>query len=203
MDIILVRHGETEWNKLGLCQGVSDICLSPIGNKQAELLADSLKDHDLQYIYSSNLKRAYETAKAIAKFHNAEVKIDPGFREMNQGVFEGLPFAELRETRGDLLRSWRADPENYRIPKGETLTEVQQRAYLSINNIIETHSPSTVLIVTHNFTIITLLCKFLGRNLNEFYKFKIKETSKHVISLKNGIANIRVFNNTEHLSGLL
>ena len=203
MDIILVRHGETEWNKLGLCQGISDICLSVVGNKQAELLAASLKDDDIKYIYSSNLKRAYETAKTIAKFHDTEVRIDSGFREMDQGIFEGLPFIELRETRGDLLLSWRSDPENYRIPNGETLTEVQHRAYSSIKNIIESHSPSTVLIVTHNFTIITLLCKFLGKNLSEFYKFKIKETSKHVITLKDGIANIRIYNNTEHLSGLV
>jgi len=203
MDIILVRHGETEWNKLGLCQGISDICLSSLGKKQAELLATSLKDDEIQYIYSSNLKRAYETAKTIAKFHDTEVRIDPGFREMDQGIFEGVPFLELRETRGDLLRSWRADPENFRIPNGETLTEVQQRAYMSVDTVIKAHSPSTVLIVTHNFTIITLLCKFLGENLSEFYKFKIKETSKHVISLKNGITNIKIFNNTEHLSGLV
>ena len=203
MDIILVRHGETEWNRLGLCQGISDISLSDLGNKQAELLASSLKDQDIQYIYSSNLKRAFETAKTIAKFHDADVFIDSGFREMDQGSFEGLPFVELRETHGELLKSWRADPENFRIPNGETLSEVQDRAYCSLMNIVKIHSPSTVLIVTHNFTIITLLCKFLGKDLGEFYKFKIKETSKHVISLVNGVANIRIFNNTEHLSELV
>lgn len=202
MDIILIRHGETEWNKLGLCQGISDISLSSVGNEQAELLARSLKGEDIKHIYSSDLKRAYETAKAIDKYHGIGVKIEPGFREMNQGEFEGVPFVDLRKTRGELLESWRQNPANFRIPNGETLSEVQHRAYLSINNIVEKHTPSTVLVVTHNFTIITLLCKFLGRSLDDFYRFKIKQTSKHIVRLRNGVANIRLFNNTDHLATL-
>ena len=202
MNLILVRHGETEWNKLGLCQGVSDIGLSEEGKRQADVLGISLKHVDIDYIYSSDLKRAYDTAAAIAKYQNIEVIIDPGFREMDQGEFEGLPFTQLRESHSELLQSWRNNPANFRIPRGETLQEVQDRAYESVNRIINKHFNKSVLVVSHNFTIITLLCKFRGKSLKDFYKFKIKETSKHIIKIDNDDNKVELYNNTEHLNSI-
>ncbi|NIX15823.1 MAG: histidine phosphatase family protein [Candidatus Dadabacteria bacterium] len=202
MNLILIRHGETEWNKQGLCQGKSDINLSEFGKVQATHLSQSLKDHQIDSIYSSNLKRAYETAELIAENHGVNVEVEDGLREMDQGDFEGKPFVKLRETHGEVLQSWRADPANFRIPNGETLQEVQDRAFNAINNISINNEGKTVLIVSHNFTIITLLCKFQGTSLDDFYKYKISETSKHIINFKDDRYTIETFNNTDHLSNL-
>ncbi|NIP37755.1 MAG: histidine phosphatase family protein [Candidatus Dadabacteria bacterium] len=202
MNLILIRHGETEWNKQGLCQGISDINLSEFGKVQASCLSESLKDSTIDSIYSSNLKRAYETARLIAENHDVNVEVEDGLREMDQGDFEGQPFVKLRETHGHLLQSWRADPANFRIPNGETLQEVQDRAYNAIKNIRLNNEGKTVLIVSHNFTIITLLCKFQGTSLDDFYKYKINETSKHIINFNNGRYTVETFNNTDHLSNI-
>jgi broad specificity phosphatase PhoE len=202
MNLILIRHGETEWNKLGLCQGISDINLSDFGKIQASHLAESLKNSRIDFIYSSNLKRAYETAALIAENHKLKVEVEDAFREMDQGDFEGLPFKKMRETHSELLQSWRADPANFRIPNGETLQEVQDRAYSALKNISFSHLGKTVLIVSHNFTIITLLCKFQGNSLKDFYKYKIRETSKHIIKFKNDNFVVELFNDTDHLNNL-
>lgn len=202
MNLILIRHGETEWNKLGLCQGISDINLSEFGKMQASFLAESLKDSRIDFIYSSNLKRAYETANFIAENHKLKVEVEDGFREMDQGDFEGLPFERIRLTHSELLKSWRQDPANFRLPNGETLQEVQDRAYNALRNIYVNHSGKTVLIVSHNFTIITLLCKFQGESLKDFHKYKIKETSKHIIKFKDDSYIVELFNDTDHLNNI-
>ena len=121
---------------------------------------------------------------------------------MDQGDFEGLPFERIKQTHSELLQSWRADPANFRIPNGETLQEVQDRAYNALKNIYVNHCCKNVLIVSHNFTIITLLCKFQGESLKDFYKYKIKETSKHIIKFKNDSYIVELLNDTDHLSNI-
>lgn len=199
MKLYLIRHGETDWNKLEKCQGVSDIPLNSNGIRQAENLAYSLRDEKFSAIYSSDLTRAITTANEVAKYHPAEVKIDERFREMDQGEFEGLEFKNLREKYGEILKKWTEEPETLRIPGGETLSEVQERAWKGIANLISLHNNESVLLVSHNMTIITLLCKFSKKSLLSFREFSVKESSKSVISCKNDIFEIELFNDTSHL----
>ena len=200
MKLYLIRHGETDWNKLEKCQGVSDIPLNTNGIRQAKDLAYSLRDEELSVIYSSDLSRAITTAKEVAKYHSADVKIDERFREMDQGEFEGLEFRNLREKYGDILKKWRDEPETLRIPGGETLTEVQERAWNGINNLLNLYNEGSVLLVSHNMTIITLLCKFSKKSLFSFREFAVKESSKSVISCNNDIFKIELFNDISHLN---
>ena len=200
MKLYLIRHGETDWNKLEKCQGVSDIPLNDVGMKQAKDLAYSLRDEELSAIYSSDLSRAFTTASEVAKYHSAEVEIDERFREMDQGEFEGLEFGFLREKHGDILKQWREEPETLRIPGGETLLEVQERAWEGIDNLINLYNGRSVLLVSHNMTIISLLCKFSKKSLLSFREFSVKESSKSVISCNNDIFEIELFNDTSHLN---
>jgi broad specificity phosphatase PhoE len=163
-------------------------------------LAESLRSEDISAVYSSDLRRAKDTAMEIAKFHNLSINVDPDLREMNQGNFEGLSFTEIRESHSELLAEWRKNPESVRIPGGETLKEVQERAWKSVHRIIETHHNENVVAVSHNFTIITLLCKFKGIGLTDFFNFKIKAASKNVVSINKGSFKIGVQNDTTHLS---
>ncbi|MFQ5788233.1 MAG: histidine phosphatase family protein, partial [Thermodesulfobacteriota bacterium] len=103
INLILVRHGLTRWNLEGLCQGFSDVELNQIGKKQIVELGESLVNEKISAVYSSDLQRATDTAKEIAKYHNLTVKVDPDFREMNQGDFEGLTFEEIRGSYSELL----------------------------------------------------------------------------------------------------
>ncbi len=200
MKLILIRHGETYWNAQGRCQGFSDIELSDRGKEQVELLALSLRDEPLDAVYSSDLKRAVETAELIAEHHGLSVEIDKNLREMNQGELEGLTFVYIRERYTELLGDWITSPEKVRIPGGESLKEVQERAWGSIQDIYKSHLDETVVIVSHNLTIITLLCKFMGIGLSEFRRFKIHASSKSIVAFADGRFDIKLLNNTAHLS---
>ena len=199
MRLILVRHGETDWNKQGRCQGVSDVPLNSTGEKQAKDLAHSLKDENISAIYSSDLQRAVNTAKSISEFHSLEVRIDERFREMDQGDFEGLDFTYIREKHADVLKKWREEPETLRIPGGESLTEVQNRAWLAFENLITRHNGKNVLVVTHNLTIVTLLCRFSGKTLKSFREFIVQETSKTVIDCNEENFKIEILNDISHI----
>lgn len=200
MILILIRHGETDWNRLGRCQGVADIVLNDNGRKQATELAHSLREHKITAIYSSHLKRAFETAEHIAQHHNLEVKIEPGLREMDQGDLEGLSFPDIRERYAEVLKKWRETPETLRLPNGESLVEVQDRAWSAFEKIHKNHLGETVVVVSHNLTIISLLCKISGVGLKGFREFNVQATSKNIIVSENGNVRIDVVNDVSHLS---
>ncbi|HWP92397.1 MAG TPA: histidine phosphatase family protein [Thermodesulfobacteriota bacterium] len=200
MNLILVRHGETDWNRIGRCQGFSDVELNGNGRKQIEALAKSLRDENIGAIYSSDLKRATDTANAIARYHNLPVRLERGLREMDQGELEGLTFVEIRERYADLMMEWRLNTETVRLPGGESLKEVQERAWRVIEGIANRHSDETVVTVSHNLTIVALLCKFTGVGLTEFTRFKLQATSKNLVLFKNGYTRVEVINDIAHLS---
>lgn len=170
------------------------------GRKQADEVARSLEDVTISAIYSSDLRRATDTALEIAKYHSLSVEIDPDFREMNQGNFEGLTFVEIRNSYSHLLSKWKLDPESVRIPGGETLKEVQDRAWRGVQRIMGRHKNGTVVMVSHNFTITTLLCRFMGIELTSFHTFKIRAASKNVVLIRDGNFRVEIQNDTAHLS---
>jgi broad specificity phosphatase PhoE len=200
MNLILIRHGETDWNRIGRCQGVADIVLNENGKKQARELAHSLRDHNIKAIYSSDLKRARETAQHIAEHHNITVQLEPGLQEMNQGDLEGLSFPDIRDKYAEVLKQWRESPETLRLPSGESLVEVQNRAWKVFEKVHQNHIGETVVIVSHNLTIITLLCKITGVGLKGFRDFHIEATSKNIIISEDGSLRIDVINDVSHLS---
>lgn len=200
MKLILVRHGETDWNRTGRCQGISDIDLNNNGKKQIQELADSLKAENIRAVYSSDLKRAVETARAIASHHNLSVNIEKDLREMDQGELEGLLFTEIRERYDHVLREWRESPETLKLPKGESLTELQERALRAFNKILARHSGQTVVTVSHNLTITTLLCEFTGVGLKGFRDFKLKAACKNHLVCNEDSVQIEILNDVSHLS---
>jgi len=200
MNLILIRHGETDWNRIGRCQGVADIVLNENGKKQARELAHSLRDHNIKAIYSSDLKRARETAQHIAEHHNITVQLEPGLQEMNQGDLEGLSFPDIRDRYAEVLKQWRESPETLRLPSGESLVEVQNRAWRVFEKVHQNHIGETVVVVSHNLTIITLLCKITGVGLKGFRDFHIEATSKNIIISEDGSLRIDVINDVSHLS---
>lgn len=199
MNLILIRHAETEWNRIGRCQGFTDVELCDSGKRQVEELVKSLRGKSISAVYSSDLKRAIDTARAIAQYHRLPVEFDPDLREMNQGELEGLTFVEIRERYAELLSAWVRNPETVRLPGGESLKELQERALRAIERIYKKHPEETVVVVSHNLTIITLLCRFMDVGLEEFRRFKIKATSKSIILFRNGHFSVEVLNDVAHL----
>jgi broad specificity phosphatase PhoE len=200
LNLILIRHGETEWNRTGRCQGVADIDLNDTGKRQIEELAHSLRDADISAVYSSDLLRALRTAKRIASHHDLGVNIDKDLREMDQGDLEGLLFEEIRDRYADVLKEWRESPETLLLPGGESLLQVQERAWNVFEKLSRLHADETVVAVSHNLTITALLCKITGVGLGGFRNFNLRAASKNLIVSVNGNIEVRQLNDVSHLS---
>jgi broad specificity phosphatase PhoE len=192
VELILVRHGETNWNREGRVQGFSDIDLSDVGVQQARQLALSLKDAPILSIYSSPLIRAQSTARIINEYHHAPLYSEPGLMEMDQGDFEGLTFQELMACEKGFLQKWMSDPASVQMPNGESFIELQGRAWKVIEGIVA--KSGSALVVSHNFTIAAILCKIKNVSLSQFRKVCVDTASRTIIRFENGAASIELFN---------
>jgi len=129
MRIYLVRHGETEWNKIRRFQGRSNLSLNHEGKKQARALALALKNTSLMAIYSSPLVRALQTARLIKDFHpSAPILEENGFIEMHLGEFDGMKVKDWAKQYPDTRKAWNENPASVKMPGGESLREVRDRA---------------------------------------------------------------------------
>jgi broad specificity phosphatase PhoE len=168
--IVLIRHGETEWNRIHRFQGRSDVPLDPSGIEQAHALALALKDEVLNAIYSSPLTRAMETADRIRVFHpETPLFEEEGFIEMDLGDFDGMEARTWASKYPDFLKAWQENPACVRMPGGESLKAVQNRVMDTLERITRLYPPrSTLLICAHNFVNLTILCCAQGIPLDKF-----------------------------------
>ena len=174
MRLILVRHGETEINRLGRIQGVGPTPLNDTGLKQAADAAQALERDAPFTLYSSPLRRAAQTAAAIASRLDIEIAYEDGLVEMDVGEFEGLTGPQMRERFPDVMRMWDEKAAEAVMPGGESLSAVQERAWRTALALAERHPAETVVAVTHNFTIQMILCAALDMPIESFRKLRIE-----------------------------
>ncbi len=194
--ILLIRHGETEWNRTHRFQGRSDTPLNETGIRQAEAAALMLKDESLTAVYSSPLSRALETARRIKVYHPRPLLIiESGFIEMDLGEFDGMEAREWGRQNPDFMKSWWENPGKQKMPGGESLEEVQQRAVSTLNRIVaELPQGSSILICSHNFVILSLLCHAKGLSLDGFRDLRQANGAMSIICIKNNRMEITAMN---------
>ncbi|MCC7104588.1 MAG: histidine phosphatase family protein [Chloroflexi bacterium] len=163
--LLLARHGRTDWNDEGRYQGQSDPSLNAEGWRQAEELAARLRDEPLAAVFSSDLRRAEETARAVAELHRLVVRIDPRLREIHQGRWDGMLYDEILAQDGDLLRAWEAHPLAARPPGGESLDEVRSRVVAATRDIVGEFPRQVVCLVSHKVSLTVLRCVVTGEDL--------------------------------------
>ena len=174
MQIVLVRHGATDWNLQGRCQGSTDRDLSDVGIRQADQIAELLSEQEINAIYSSSLRRAQQTAERISQPHKLPVLIEEDVRELDHGELEGLTFNEIKANYGDFLVRWRSEPAEICVPGGERLADVAERAWNGLNQIVQRHAyAERILVVSHNFPILGIVCRVSGTHLNEYRTFHL------------------------------
>jgi len=200
MHLILIRHGETVWNETRKFQGFSDIELSAKGKSQARSLAKSLAGETLTAIYTSPLLRARQTAEQIARYHDCPVIIDERLKELNQGQLEGLTIEDLKRGYPEFLKKWIQEPASTQLPQGESLEDLEQRAWVAVEQIIKEYPKGRVAVVAHSFVNLTILCRVLDIPLGHFRRFRQDPTGKSIIEFSERGAFLRCLNDTCHLS---
>ena len=174
MRIFLLRHGATDWNLAGKCQGLTDVELNAAGREQAEAAAKLLAGETIAAIYSSHLKRARDTAAAVARRHGLAALVEKNLHELDHGALEGLTFVEIQNTHTDFIRVWRERPAEAVIPGGEPLAEVGRRAWTALERIIARHrADETLVVVSHNFPILAVVCRILDTPLNRYREYHV------------------------------
>ena len=172
-EIILARHGETEWNVGEIFRGRIDVELNETGIKQAELLAEYLRDFTIEAVYSSPLKRALKTAEAVAGHHALEVNIVRGLIDFDYGEWQGLSHQEVQDRYKELYREWSSHPDWLRMPAGESLEDVRKRATAVVDDVIEKYYEGRVVLVSHRVVNKVLICALLGLDNSHFWNIKL------------------------------
>ena len=200
--IYLIRHGEVEFNRKNAYVGSTDLPLNDHGRHQAELLADYLEDKQISAVYASDLKRAYETAEIIAGRIGLQVHALPELRELDYGDWEGVPEADAPKLYPDIFREWRKNPVEIRVPGGETVGELRDRAYPAFCRIIEQVSAANLVIVAHKTTNRVLLCCLLGVDPNDYRQIGQGNSAINVIERrKDSRLVVDAINESCHLLG--
>lgn len=203
--LYFVRHGETEYNRLRIMQGrLIDSTLNATGRSQAEALARRLADVRFDVIISSALRRAIETADAVARRHGSVArKRLPDLDEMNWGILEGKPWSDrLAATIEDVNVQWAQGRYDYRIGRGESILDVQARAVRAVDHILDRHAGENVLVITHGRFLRVLLATVLDCGLERMDDFRHANTGVNILTHFDGRFEYSLLNCTEHLEAL-
>lgn len=201
--IIIVRHGECPGNIEGRVRGRTEFPLNENGIKQAEAVAEALKNEAIECIYTSPLSRAKKTAEIIAEKGGFKVKADARFDNMFFGPWEGRKKDDLAKEFPEDWNTWLTSPENLHVPGAETFDEVQARAMAGINDLLLPHKGGTFAIVSHRGLIKPMIAGILGMQKPSFWKIYVDNASLSVLTHTDlhGFTLMEL-NNTCHLKGL-
>jgi len=203
--IILIRHGETNWNKEGRFQGQIDIPLNEKGKEQASKASKYLEDVEFTKAFSSSMERPYETAKIILKNNNLQIEKIESLVEISHGLWEGKLEEEIERTWPEMLKKWHETPESVTMPEGESIKEVSERAITAWNFICKSQKENdTTLLVAHDAVNKTLLCHILGLSFSDIWMIKQGNGGITVIDIfKNKNYVISSLNLTNHLGQII
>jgi len=197
-EIILARHGETEWNVAEVFRGRIDIELNEAGVKQSELLAEYLSGVKIDAIYSSSLRRALKTAEAIASYHKLEVNTAAGLIDFDYGKWQGLSHQEIKDKYKELYLEWINRPEQVRMPAGESLDDVRKRAVAVVDDVIGRYK-GTVVLVSHRVVNKVLICALLGLDNSHFWSIRQDTCGITDFSYEKGHYILTRHNDTSYL----
>lgn len=200
MRLIIVRHGETDWNRLRRTQGMTDIELTPKGLKQARRMGARVRGMHIQCVFSSPLSRALSTANAIASSCRVPVLIDDDLREIAFGEWEGLTFDEIGERYPEELRVWNTDPHLCPVPgKAETVIQVAERASRFLSRLRQQYDGKTVVVVSHSVPCKSMVALSIGLPLSRIHSIRMDNASMSIIDFYEDRAVLRLLNDTTHL----
>ena len=202
--LYIVRHGETDWNKMGKYQGITDIPLNENGLNQAKACGNALKDVTFDRILSSDLSRALVTAETIRGDRTTSITVDKRLRELNFGDWEAMLFSDIEARWPGLIDEMYLRPHLVKVPNGESFKDLQDRAWAGLEEFLNVNDEEeTLLIACHGRTIRTLLCKLLDISISHCWNFSQGNTAINRI-FYNGMGEydhniLNLLNDTAHV----
>jgi len=197
LELVFLRHGETDSNKKETYLGWTDTDLNEEGIRQAQCAKQKLLDAKFDFIYSSPLKRAVQTARVLAKGLNTEIIVDNSLKERNFGIWEDITYKEITLRYPKEHDLWIKDWVNYCIPEGESCTNLYERVEKFIDDLIMSIHESeniSVLIVTHLGCIRNAISHLLGMGVEGFWRFKISNCGITKVQIVDNYSVITLLN---------
>ncbi len=201
--ICFVRHGETDWNVEKRIQGHIDIGLNETGRAQALAMAFNAAHVSFKAIYSSDLVRAHETAKALAERENVEIKLLPQLRERHYGIFQGITAAEGAERYPEAYKHYMARDAGYHFETGESMTQLVARVSEAVDWMVRHHGGQTIAAVTHGGVLDILFRKATGRPLHTPRDFKIPNCGLNWFHFDGQGWHLESWGDRHHLTSVL
>ena len=200
--ILLVRHGETNWNKEHRLQGHLDIGLNQQGIIQAQLLGQALAQEKIDIAYSSDLSRALDTANTITSHHEVPTIVDSQLRERCYGEIQGMTYQEIEEKLPDNHRAWHSRDPDFQPKGGETLRQFYVRVTSSMERIAQNHVGEVVLIVAHGGVLDCMYRLATNMDIAEKRKVELLNTSLNRLVFTDNSFQIETWGDISHLNQL-
>ena len=198
--IILIRHGQTEWNRVERFRGRADVPLNDTGLAQVEATGQRVADEWRPVaVYSGPLARAVRTAEAAAKHFDLPVQIHPGLVDIDYGEWQGLTPEEARQRWPEAVEAWYDAPQTARIPGGETLDDLRRRLMRTVEELIKRHAGETIVLVGHTVTNRVILLGVLGLGNERFWKLRQEPGAINVFEAQAEDFTLVCMNDTCHL----
>jgi len=202
--IILIRHGQTTWNKVDRVRGQVNIPLDETGQAQAQATAARvLREWKPIAVYSSPLQRAVQTAQPIADGLGQEVIKLERFNDMNFGQWQGISAKEVEQRWPEMAQAWFTVPHTVTFPDGESLDQVRQRSTAALMQLVEKHPGQEVALVGHTVVNRVALCFVLGLDNSNYWRIGQDTCAINVFEWHKGVFFIQSLNDTCHLKAIV
>jgi len=199
--LLLVRHGDTEFNSSRRFMGHSDIELSPDGRRQIERLRDYLTGDSIEAAYASDLRRTMTTAAILAGGRDLQVIPCPELRELNYGLCEGLTFGEIGRDYPDVAKQCIDFSPALEFPQGETFHAFAARVVRFLQRVKDDGRNGPVLVVSHNGPIKVLICHLLGVGMEHWWQIRADTASLSIMDITPRGAVLTRLNDVSYLKG--
>ncbi|MGO8753843.1 MAG: histidine phosphatase family protein [Gallionellaceae bacterium] len=201
--ICFIRHGETDWNVAKRIQGQTDIPLNDTGLGQALAMAFNAAHHHFSAIYSSDLSRAFETAKMVAERRGLEVRTLPQLRERHYGIFQGLTANEGEQRYPEAYAHYKARDPDYDFETGESMLRFAGRVSEAIGTLTRQHSGQTIAAVCHAGVLDIIYRKATGRPLHTPRDFAIPNCALNWFRFDGQGWHLQAWDDHHHLAKVL
>jgi len=205
-ELILLRHGETEWNRELRFQGQVDVPLNATGHAQAQRLAQRLAGEPIDHLVSSDLSRARQTADPFARqvqaSHGIGLDVDAALREQAFGRIDGMRVEDIKRDHADVWAGWTQFQSDYVVPDGESTRQFHTRVMAALWQLVASHPGRTLAVVTHGGVLDMVFRTARGLGLEGPRQSAIPNAGISRVRMQDGVVELLQWADTAHLEGM-